>query len=183
MCFICSFNLSPYLIHIPNLLGQSILKVMSAHYIWFFNLRPKSTLKSINKRQPAFYNKIIQVSGVLFHGWYTPSTPVFEVIHPPCNAIFKLQSTCSTKSKENKHSNINKYSFNKNKYHLKRTIQLKTAMAYEWGSCDPFRPMRVIQILISHVTLQGKQILTNGKWCNFIHPFLPVWCNIMTSQS
>ena len=131
-------------------------------------------LKSINKRQPAFYNKIIQVSGVLFHGWYTPSTPIFEVINAPCDAIFKSQSTFSTKSKENKHSNINKYSFSKNKYHLKRTIQLKTAMAYESRSCDPFRPITVIQILISHVTLQGKQILTNRKWCNFIHPFLPV---------
>ena len=33
-----------------------------------------------------------------------PSTPIFEVINPPCNAIFKSQSTFSTKSKENKHS-------------------------------------------------------------------------------
>ena len=62
----------------------------------------------------------------------------------------------------------------KNNYHLKRTIQLKTAMAYELRSCDLYRPIRVIQILISHVTLQGKQTLTNRKWCNFAHPFLPV---------
>ena len=103
---------------------------------------------------PAFYNNIIQVSGVLFYGWYTPSTPIFEVFHPHCNAIFKLQSTFSTISKENKHSKINEYSFRKNKYHLMRTIQLKTAMAYELRSCDPYRPIRVIQILISHVTLQ-----------------------------
>ena len=61
---------------------------------------------------------------ILFYGWYTPSTPIFEAIHPPCNAIFKSQSTFSTISKENKHSNINEYSFRKNKYHLKRTIQL-----------------------------------------------------------
>ena len=38
---------------------------------------------------------------------------------------------------------------------LKRTIQLKTAMAYELRSCDPSRPIRVIQILISHVDTTG----------------------------
>ena len=38
--------------------------------------------KSINKRQPASNNNIILVYGVLCHGWYTPSTPIFGVIHP-----------------------------------------------------------------------------------------------------
>ena len=61
----------------------------------------------------------------------------------------------------------------KNNYHLKRTIQLKTGMAYELRSCDLYRSIRVIQILISHVTLQGKQILTNRKWCNFHTPPSP----------
>ena len=45
-------------------------------------------LKSINKRQPAFYNNIIQVSGVLFHGWYTPSTPIFLGNLPPLHCHF-----------------------------------------------------------------------------------------------
>ena len=36
-----------------------------------------SFYKSINKRQPAFYNNIIQVSGVLLYGWYIPSTHIF----------------------------------------------------------------------------------------------------------
>ena len=30
----------------------------------------------------------------------------------------------------------------KNNYHLKRTIQLKTAMAYELRSCDLYRPIK-----------------------------------------
>ena len=57
--------------------------------------------KSINKRQPASNNNIILVYGVLCHGQYTPSTPIFGVIHPPCNAIFMLQSTISTRFYKN----------------------------------------------------------------------------------
>ena len=38
--------------------------------------------KSINKRQPAFFANIIHVSRGVVHEWYTPSTPIFEVIHP-----------------------------------------------------------------------------------------------------
>ena len=76
------------------------------------------------------------------------------------------------------HINIH---FIKKNYHLMRTIQLKTAMAFEW-SCDLLRPIRVFHLFTSHVTLQGKQTLTNRKLCNFTHIFLPVWCNIMTSQ-
>ena len=57
--------------------------------------------KSINKRQPASNNNIILVYGVLCHGWYTPSTPIFGVIHPPCNTIFMLQSTSSTRFYKN----------------------------------------------------------------------------------
>ena len=45
-------------------------------------------LKSINKRQPAFFANIIHVSRGVVHEWYTPGTPIFVVIHPPCNAIF-----------------------------------------------------------------------------------------------
>ena len=45
-------------------------------------------LKSINKRQPALFANIIHVSRGVVHEWYTPSTLIFVVIHPPCNAIF-----------------------------------------------------------------------------------------------
>ena len=40
-------------------------------------------LKSINKRQPAFFAKTIHVSRGVFHEWYFPSTPNPEVIYPP----------------------------------------------------------------------------------------------------
>ena len=39
-------------------------------------------LKSINKRQPAFFANIIHVSRGVVHEQYTPSTPIFGVIHP-----------------------------------------------------------------------------------------------------
>ena len=39
-------------------------------------------LKSINKRQPAFFANIIHVSRGVVHEWYTPSTPIYVVIHP-----------------------------------------------------------------------------------------------------
>ena len=57
--------------------------------------------KSINKRQPASNNNIILIYGVLCHGWYTPRTPILGVIHPPCDAIFVLQSTSSTRFYKN----------------------------------------------------------------------------------
>ena len=50
-------------------------------------------LKSINKRQPAFFANIIHVSRGVVHEWYTPSTPVLVVIHPPHNTIFTIQRT------------------------------------------------------------------------------------------
>ena len=72
-----------------HLISVAIPKELIQEELKSINNLIQEELKSINKRQPAFYNKIIQVSGVLFNGWYTPSTPIFEVIHPPCNAIFK----------------------------------------------------------------------------------------------
>ena len=45
-------------------------------------------LKSINKRWPAFFANIIYVSRCVVHEWYSPGTPNFGVIYPPCTAIF-----------------------------------------------------------------------------------------------
>ena len=57
--------------------------------IFWIDLFNSGGAKEYKQKAACILQQIIQVSGVLFHGQYTPSTPIFEVIYPPCDAIFK----------------------------------------------------------------------------------------------